>query len=48
MADEYGSDFITIVDEDGTETREYPHDRLFSHVVGYASHGKSGIDQIFK
>lgn len=34
----------TNVAGDGTETRVYPYDRLFSHVVGYASHGKTGIE----
>lgn len=34
----------TKVSEDGTETRVYPYDNLFSHVVGYASHGKTGIE----
>ena len=34
----------TNVSEDGTETRVYPQDDLFAHAVGYASHGKSGIE----
>ncbi len=34
----------TNVEEDGTETRIYPQDRLFAHVGGYASHGKTGIE----
>lgn len=34
----------TNVAEDGSETRVYPYDDLFAHVVGYASHGKSGIE----
>ena len=34
----------TDVAADGTETRRYPYDDLFSHVVGYASHGKSGVE----
>lgn len=36
----------TQVDEDGTETRVYPYDDLFAHVVGYDSHGKSGLESI--
>ena len=34
----------TKTDEDGTETREYPYENLFAHVVGYASNGKFGIE----
>ena len=34
----------TNVDEAGNETRLYPFDNVFSHVVGYASNGKSGIE----
>lgn len=34
----------TKVSEDGTETRVYPYDDMFAHVVGYDSHGKSGIE----
>ena len=34
----------TYVSADGSETRIYPYDDLFAHAVGYASHGKSGIE----
>lgn len=34
----------TKVAENGAETRMYPYDRMFSHVVGYASHGKTGVE----
>lgn len=34
----------TNVAADGNETRVYPYDDLFAHVVGYASHGKTGIE----
>ena len=34
----------TNVAPDGTETRVYPHNDLFAHGVGYASHGKTGIE----
>lgn len=30
--------------EDGSETRVYPLNNIFSHVVGYASNGKSGVE----
>lgn len=36
----------TIVDEEGNETRKYPYGRIFSHVVGYSTHGKTGIESI--
>lgn len=32
----------TNVDADGNETRLYPFDNVFSHVVGYASNGRPG------
>lgn len=34
----------TIVSEDGTETRSYPYNNIFAHVVGYDSNGKSGLE----
>ncbi len=34
----------TIVDSDNNETREYPYDEIFAHVVGYDSNGKSGLE----
>lgn len=34
----------TKVDAEGNETRNYPFERTFSHVVGYSSNGKSGIE----
>lgn len=34
----------TDVDENGQETRSYPQGSMFSHVVGYNSHGKSGLE----
>lgn len=34
----------TTVDEEGNEKREYPYQNLFSHVVGYATNGKMGIE----
>lgn len=36
----------TDVAEDGTETRVYPYDALFAHVVGYSEHGKTGIEEM--
>lgn len=34
----------TKVDSDGNETRVYPYGDLYAHVVGYDSHGKSGLE----
>ncbi len=31
--------------EDGSEVRRYPYDSLFSHVVGYSTKGKTGIEE---
>lgn len=36
----------TNVDEEGNETRIYPFENVFSHVVGYYTNGKSGIESI--
>lgn len=34
----------TTVDTNGNERRVYPYGNMFSHVVGYACNGKSGIE----
>ncbi len=34
----------TILKEDGSEVRSYPYQNLFSHVVGFSTKGKSGIE----
>ncbi len=34
----------TKIDADGKESRSYPYENLFAHVVGYASNGKFGIE----
>lgn len=36
----------TVVSGDGTETRTYPYGELFSHVVGYSTVGKTGIESL--
>ncbi len=36
----------TKVSEDGTETRIYPYNEMFCHVVGYDTYGKSGIEAL--
>ena len=36
----------TVTADDGTETREYPYGDLFTHTVGYAVKGKSGVESI--
>lgn len=37
----------TITNSDGSETRTYPYGRLFSHVVGYPTNGKAGIELFY-
>ncbi len=36
----------TKVDKEGNETREYPYDKMFSHIVGYSTekYGRAGIE----
>lgn len=36
----------TVTDESGRETREYPYGDMFTHVVGYASKGKYGLESV--
>ncbi len=36
----------TETDEAGKETRVYPYSNMFSHVVGYASNGRYGIEAL--
>lgn len=35
----------TVADDEGKETRVYPYDDLFAHVVGRVSHGKTGLEK---
>lgn len=37
----------TITNSDGSESRTYPYGSLFSHVAGYTSNGKSGIELFY-
>ncbi len=37
----------TETDDDGTETRSYPYENMCAHVVGYATHGKSGLESAY-
>lgn len=34
----------TSVDGEGNETRYYPYENIFAHVVGYSSNGKAGLE----
>ncbi len=34
----------TVTDAEGNDVREYPYGNLFSHVVGYASNGRLGVE----
>lgn len=36
----------TNVTGDGTETREYPYNEMFFHVIGYSTSGKTGVESI--
>lgn len=36
----------TVSDSQGKETREYPYDNLFAHVVGYATNGRAGVEAL--
>lgn len=35
---------VTKVDEDGDESRVYPYDKMFAHVIGFDSNGMSGLE----
>ncbi len=35
---------ITETDENGNETRKYPYQNLFSHVIGYSVNGRLGVE----
>lgn len=37
----------TNVGEDGTESRFYPMENVFAHVVGYSSNGRSGAEAVY-
>lgn len=37
----------SAINEDGEETREYPYDNMFAHVVGYIGHGKTGLESAY-
>lgn len=34
----------TITDDEGEDVRRYPYGSIFAHVVGYSTHGKTGIE----
>lgn len=36
----------TLLDEEQNETRVYPYDELFAHVVGYSTKGRTGIEDL--
>ena len=36
----------TVVDSQGTETRVYPYENMFSHIIGYSTKGRSGVESI--
>lgn len=36
----------TVTDENGEERRNYPYENLFAHAVGYATHGRAGVEAL--
>lgn len=36
----------TVITEDGQEYRSYPYEKLFSHVVGFSTKGKTGVEAL--
>lgn len=36
----------TVTDEEGKEERNYPYGSLFAHAVGYATHGRAGVEAL--
>ena len=36
----------TVAYEDGTEERDYPYANLFSHIIGYDTMGRSGVEAL--
>lgn len=36
----------TITDSEGKEIRTYPYENLFSHVVGYSTNGRAGVEAL--
>ena len=36
----------TVLDEEQNETRVYPYEKLFSHVVGYSTKGRMGVEDL--
>ncbi|MBQ9157204.1 MAG: penicillin-binding protein 2 [Eubacterium sp.] len=37
----------TGIDDDGEEYRYYPYEDIFAHAVGYANHGKAGVESAY-
>jgi cell division protein FtsI/penicillin-binding protein 2 len=43
-----GGDILaqTVTAGDGKETRSYPYDNMFAHIVGYSTKGKTGLESL--
>ena len=41
-----GEVLAETVTQDGEEVRQYPYDNLFSHIVGYSTRGKTGLESL--
>jgi len=37
---------VTLTDENGDEKRDYPFGKVFAHAVGFASNGRSGLEDL--
>ncbi len=37
----------TVTSSDGEDTRSYPYEDIFAHVVGYSKHGKGGLESAY-
>lgn len=44
--DRNGDPLAYTLTQDGTESRVYPYANIFSHVIGYSTKGKTGIEQL--
>lgn len=36
----------TVVGSDKEEVRQYPYDKMFAHVIGYATNGRAGVEAL--
>ena len=41
-----GEVLAETVNVDGEEVRQYPYENMFSHIVGYSTRGKTGLESL--